>query len=377
MKARYSQLKGDFGSLQAADGPQDVNMNVNADGSISSTRIIEIEAEDLKNPSVLLEKHGFDPSAWKLISAKNNYWQMPKGHKQGGGILTLYQSKITAGPIGGELTIEAIDTYFDELKKGLPKRKTKPKQYKKNGEMLEVIFADLHVGLKPEEGSNVIKERVEHTVTDILARAAGRSFEKVILVFLGDTLHFDTFGKTTTKGALQDTDMSPQEMVDATCDLVLWIVDQISEIAPLEVLIVPGNHDATYSYVLCKAIDYYFKDDSLITVDTNHKSRTWRVWGNCLIGWCHGNIAKARVGKWLHIEAREEYGQTLFAEIHAGHIHHQVTQEDNGVILRYIPALSQTYRWLYDNAYIGALESTCCFVWSKERGLRDQWYTNA
>ena len=112
-----------------------------------------------------------------------------------------------------------------------------------------------------------------------------------------------------------------------------------------------------------------------MNIEIETLSRTWRTWGDCLIGFAHGDMQKKRLGQWLHQEAREEYGKSKWAEMHVGHIHHQVTQEENGIILRHLPTITPDDKWHYDKGFVGSVRGTICFVWDKKAGLREQWYT--
>lgn len=48
---------------------------LNKDGSQSSSTTLQMTSEQAKDPDFVLRAHGFDPTEWDIISARNNFWQ--------------------------------------------------------------------------------------------------------------------------------------------------------------------------------------------------------------------------------------------------------------------------------------------------------------
>ena len=51
-------------------------IELNKDGTQTSTRLIEMAEEDAKDVNFLLKAHGYDIGTWELVSARNNIWQI-------------------------------------------------------------------------------------------------------------------------------------------------------------------------------------------------------------------------------------------------------------------------------------------------------------
>lgn len=348
-------------------------ISISEDGSQVSERLIWISEEDSKKPERLLEMHGYDPLAWEMLAATNNYWNMPGGD---GTLLVCYQSKIRARPkkeIG--ITLSSVDEFFANFSSDKKSTIQKPKNT--GNRILEIALADMHFHSLASDGNDSdIKSRFRATAEDIYNRITP-NIGKVVLVPLGDYFHYDTFKKTTTHGTAVDVvGMSFKEMFDAGASLLIWFVDRLAEKADVEILHIPGNHDRMFSYALIKALEFYYRNNSHVTVDAGHSSRKWRVFGSSLVGWTHGDMVKKNISSWLQKEAREEWGNTKFAEVHAGHFHTQTTIEHDGLIVRYLPTFSPTDQWHYDKGYVGNVKSTACFVWDEELGLREIWFAN-
>jgi hypothetical protein len=362
--------------------PEDITeynstIEIRGDGTQVSDRLILIYEEELKDPDRLLELHNFDPKEWVLTHAKNNLWHAQKSWRFGGGRQIQYQSKITAKPKTGTLlTYGDIDDFFTGYKSAAKSKPIKSPR-RKNGVMLEIDLADLHNAATPfEEQEQSTQEKFDYTIDDICRRAKKIDIELITFVPLGDFGHFDTLGKTTARGTQVGGSMTYHALFDSSVNMVISGIDRLREISPVEIKFIPGNHDPTLSYGILKSLEFYYRNTKYVKFDNGHASRKWMVWGKSLIVWTHGDMPKKNITTWLQQEARTEWGQTRYAEVHAAHIHHQITTEKDGLIIRYLPTFAPTDTWHYDRGYVGNVKSTASFVWDKEKGLTDIWYTN-
>lgn len=361
--------------LEALDKEHEAIIKIEIDGSQTSDRLIAIAEDEAKDPRRLLECHNYDPDEWELIDATNNLWHGMRSWRLANTRLVMYQSKIRARPkreIG--LTLEMIGDYFENFK-GKTAEIIKPANNK--GEYLgEICLADMHSGKHPYMETSSVEERLKYTIGDIVPRLSPLKLERIYLVSLGDLLHFDNKDKNTTGGTdLNSGGESAEEVFRSTTDMLIAGINDLAAIAPLEIIHIPGNHDRLTSFAMLTALDYYYHKSKAVTVDAGRSARKYRLWGVNLIGWTHGDMPKKNIDKWLHVEAREEWGKAKFAEVHAGHFHTQVTQEDNGMIVRYLPSFTPTDEWHYERGYIGNVQATMSFLWGKELGLREIWQT--
>jgi hypothetical protein len=349
---------------------------IKSDGTIISDRLIEICEAESKNPTSLLIAHKFDPEKFELVSAKNNMWHMIQKNV---GKTILYQSKITVRPKSTkEITFEDVDKFFQTFESNNGSSNFAPRNYKKNAKILEIDLADIHVGNSSVFNSEFsIEKRCADVINEIVRRAENLKLEKIILVNLGDIFHYDTFKITTTSGTNVTSNLDYPTMFDTGARILINAIDKLSELAPVEVIGIYGNHDFVSSYTLMKAIEFYYRRSDFVSVDAGHLQRKFRKYGNCLILWAHGDMGKGNAYSLIQREARKEFGETKFAEIHSGHFHSQTTTEKDGVIIRYLPTLTETDAWHYGEGYTGALRSTVAFVWDKVSGLEEMWFINA
>jgi len=349
----------------------------NKDGSITDERLIEISNEDSKTPDFLMKAHGFDESKFEMISCRNNYWEGPIS----GGKQVFFQSKIVVKPKKSiEISFNDIDNFFKNFN-GNQSKLIQSTQYKENSDILEICLADLHIGnagIYNKSNLNDIQDKFNVTINDICNRIKNKKLEKIYLVPLGDILHYDTSSRSTTAGTnLESTELDFATIFNMGAEMLINGIDRLSQIAPVEIPYIAGNHDRTLGYALIKSIQFYYRNNKSIIVDCDILPRKFRKIGKSLIGWCHGDMAKDKIGAWLQSEARKEWGETYFSEVHAGHFHVQQTvAEKNGTIIRYLPSMTNIDMWTYERGFVGAIKSTVSFVWDKEIGLKEMWFSN-
>lgn len=356
--------------------PQKEKIDINKDGSHTSEKLLEMSNEQSKDVNYLLSAHGYDSRDWELTSARNNIWN---SYSKVDGVLTLYSSKIVTRPRkDDDIAIEEIKEFFTDLHKDYrsPVHIT-PLNYSKDGKMLELNIADLHLGKLCWNGNSgdhydekIAEERFFHILNDVIERTKGHKLDKILFVFSNDFFHFDNLAKTTTGGTPQDTNLQYKQMYKLGCTMLVKAIDLLLEIAPVETFYIGSNHDKVTSYFAIENLGSWYRNEPNVTIDTDPKTRRYVEFGNSLIQFSHGHSEKKRLGTTMQVEAREAWGRTLFHEVHAAHIHSEKTViEDNGVIIRNVSSPTGTDTWHYESGYVGAVKKAQSFLWDRENGL--------
>jgi hypothetical protein len=356
------------------------SIEINKDGSQTSNKLVKMSIEDSKDVNYLLKAHGYNPDLWELISARSNIWN---SYSKKDGIMQLYSSKISVKPKRDELSLESLRSMFKEMSDNYVRPLHNPIRYSKNGKMLEVSIADIHLGKLAWQGDSndtynweIARERFFHIINDVLTRTQAYEFEKILFCWSNDFFHYDGLTKTTTGGTPQDTDLKFAQMYKIGTKMLVEAVDILSQIAPVETFYVGANHDKLTSYVATEHLAAWFRNEPNVTVDTDPKIRKYVEFGKCLIQFSHGHAEGKRIGEVMPVEAREAWGRTVYHEVHAGHFHSEKTvTKDNGVIIRYLNSPTGTDTWHYESGYVGALKVGQSFIWDKELGLLDAIYT--
>lgn len=352
---------------------------INKDGTYSSNKLLIMNEEDSKDPSFILKAHGFDTACWKIVSARNNIRQVIS--KQDG-IVTLYASFITVKPIV-DLTLEQIDAFYSELVNKYTSPIVKALKPSQSELMLEVPIEDVHFGkLSMSEdvaepyNYNLAKECVNSVVDNIISNVSGMKFEKIIFPVGSDFFHVDNVNCTTTAGTRQDTDLSPQLIFKYGLECLIENILKLSQLAPVEVFCINGNHDFLSSYHAICSLQCFFHNNENVIVNTDTSPRKYIEYGNNLIGFTHGDKEKKRIEGLMQIEAREAWGRTKFHEIHMGHLHSEHVREVNGIIIRNLSSFTGTDAWHHNSGYVGAIKKCQCFIWDKNKGLKNIIMTN-
>jgi hypothetical protein len=342
-----------------------------SDGSHKSDKLLRMNAEQSKDVNYLLEAHGFDTKSWELVNAKNNIWNV---YSKIDKVQCLYSSKITVKPRVKEFGIEDVKEIVTDLMKNYTPPKFKPINYASSGKLLEVNISDLHLnklGYKDGEyDHNEAEKAFFYILNDVLTKTQHIKFEKILFIWSHDFFNIDNLVKTTTGGTPQDVSTRFANMYKQGKKLLIQGIDLLRQIAPVETVQVGANHDRLTSYTMSEVLDAWFRNDENVTIDNDPLSRKYRRFGKCLIGFSHGDKEKKRLGKIMPVEARKDWGETLYCEIHAGHLHsEQAVREENGVIVRYLSSPSGTDNWHFESGYVGAIKKAQSFVWDKDKGL--------
>lgn len=241
-----------------------------------------------------------------------------------------------------------------------------------------VVIADVHIGKyawRHETGWDDydigIAARMLRAAADELLQdgnAAGVGSRTIAL--LGDFFHYDTPHGATTKGTPLDRDGRVEKMMEEGARVLFDIIEASAKTLPTNVVLVPGNHDAVLTIALRQILSAHFRNDPRVRVDARGTSRKYLRHGKCLIGLAHGDKAQKRLGELMALEAREDWGQTTYREMHTGHFHSMAEVHTiGGVVIRTHPALCPPDGWHALEGYVGATRGMQSFYYHADGGL--------
>jgi DNA repair exonuclease SbcCD nuclease subunit len=159
---------------------------------------------------------------------------------------------------------------------------------------------------------------------------------------------------------------------------------------PIDIVVIPGNHDFERSYYMGSYLSAWFKDDASVCVNNHASPRKYYIYGNTMLGLTHGSEEKEASLPMLmatDVESKPHWTSTKFHEWHLGHIHRKRTvkyeinksrelNEDLGVTIRYLSSLTGTEEWHHKKGFVGSTKAADAFVWNKEFGLVAHLNTN-
>jgi hypothetical protein len=253
------------------------------------------------------------------------------------------------------------------------------------GLLLEIATPDLHVGKlahSAETGRRPYDVKIaiatfNRALDALIERTKNYPISEVLFICGNDLFNSDNEENTTTGGTAVSTDGRFFKTFRSTRKMIVTAIERLRQIAKVQVLICPGNHDRQTAYHLGDSLECYFHNDPMVTVNNLPNPRKYVEFGNCLIGFCHGDEGKPDDYAFLMAaEQPEAWGRTKFREMHCGHFHSLKVRELHGVRVRLLSALTEADDWHSHQGYIGAIRQAEAFVWSKKEGLLAEVFFN-
>lgn len=275
-----------------------------------------------------------------------------------------------------------------------------PKTHSENDEnnLLEICIFDLHMGKLAwggETGENydtkIARERFIGAIEKLVRTANAFEYSRILFPVGNDFFNSDTIFNTTTKGTQQDEDLRWQKTFNVGVRLLIDAINMLKQTGvPVDVLVIPGNHDFERSYYMGKYLEAWFNNDSMVHINCGASPRKYYRFGNVLLGLTHGGEEKESSLPMImatDIESKPLWSDTKFHEWHVGHIHrkrnvkfelnrNRELNEDLGVTIRYLSSLTGTEEWHHKKGFVGCTKAADAFIWNYEFGLVAHLNTN-
>lgn len=260
-----------------------------------------------------------------------------------------------------------------------------PKFKSDSGIALEISTFDAHfqkLAWEQETGYrnydlSIAAQDYKYVTDKILNWAIPYKPEKIFYIIGQDLYHSDNMaGKTTNGEHTLDVDGRVTKVHRKIFEITVENILKAKQLAPVHIIWSPGNHDYLASYMLCFALEQYFKDDKYVTVDIGYNPKKAVLWGTLLVGFTHRIIGKYNV--WSNELAQmfpDLWAKSIFREWHHGDQHKKQdvksvpTFTSGGVLMRQLTALSPVDRWHADNVFTDAVPGGEGFLWSKTEGV--------
>lgn len=250
--------------------------------------------------------------------------------------------------------------------------------------MQEIDIMDLHYGKNAwgeETGEDydkdICKARLHYVLEDLIEKGSVYKPEMFLLPIGNDLMHVDTLTGTTTKGTRQDVDDRISKLFKEAGRMCVDVIDRLMTIAPVHVLIIPGNHDFQSIWHLGAFLNAWYRNCDVVVIDDSPTARKYIHYGANLIGFSHGCDDDPKSDKLPLIMAQEEpkaWADTVHREWHTGHVHKRkqtsYTAGDtfNGVHVRVISSLSGTDFWHYQKGFVKGEKIAESFIWDFDHG---------
>ena len=372
-----------------------VDMHRVGDSKVSANVIIDTApgeqptlAEVLENPKLrnALASCEIDVADFEVCKFRANSWDVTMKLDDG----------TAAQRTNHQISIEwrlrhacAVETGLERLiaaVPALPARRRSPVP-RDAARKVEVALYDLHIALlawAPETGENYDLGIARRVMADAIGQIADRTQDMGVEGYLfpigNDLFHVnDPSGLTPMSKHRLDVDSRLPKIFVEALEAVSDAVATLAEIAPVELVWVPGNHDPQTSYFLLLALAERYRLDARVTVDTSPKPRKVWQYGVNLLWLMHGCDMAQRNEKALPglfaSEAADLWAPNQYREIHRGHTHKKnelwfnAAETYGGVVVRTIPSLVATDAWHFGKGFVETTKTAQFFVWNRDYGL--------
>lgn len=369
-------------------------------GTADTAELTKTTHERVKTLADLVRVCDIDTAEWEIERWVCNKWdsaaKLGKDETERIAVTELYQVKVWLRRIAGRtLTLMRLrDELVADLKAA--QKRAWPKLGKPKPGAREWLFEfapfDLHMGKLTWDEETVTNYDIQHAsdlfnaaldeLTSRALRLTGGAFGRILCVFGNDVSHIDNKRGETTKGTPLDVDTRYIKVYRRIVQIHRRAVDLLQQIAPVDIVIVPGNHDELTSFHLGEILAAIYEHSPNVTVDNSPKLRKYYEFGTNLFGFTHGDAE--RVSELPLLMARENpeaWARCASREWHIGHKHisekfeakarfEQDFTSDKGVRVRRLTSLSAHDAWHTKHAYT---DRRACeaFVFHKTAGFTD------
>ena len=240
----------------------------------------------------------------------------------------------------------------------------------------EISLPDIHYGKSTGQTLDEVEDEYMNVVKDLLNKSEGLNIEKIILPIGNDGMNSEGMSKATTKGTPQQDSAEWQETFVGYCSLMVRAICYLARTAPVDVVVIQGNHDYERMFYSGEFLRAFFLNDERVNIDNSYDSRKYYSYGVNLIMYTHGD--KEKPAEMPLIMATEEpmmFAKAKFREVHCGHLHKEMVNEYRGVKVRFIPSICGNDAWHKMMGY-EAKRTGQAHIWSKTRGYEGYLQTN-
>jgi hypothetical protein len=355
----------------------------------TDTAELETLSGSVRTVEDALTKGGVDRDQWDIERFVVNSWEV--GAKGPDGTITtcpLWQVKVWLKAKKGWNPSEFRQILIDDLTALAPSYSNVPKSTASGPLLAELSIFDAHFGKlawAPESGQDydlkICENRYMNAGRDLLARAFDHSVERVLYVVGNDFFHTDQ-GRVgaTSNGTPQDVDGRWQKAFRVGKDCCITLAEEAAMDCPVDILIVPGNHDQEKIFCLGEVLAARFHNHPNIKVLNSPDFHSYYSWGKTLLGFVHGqnhgsDKKRSELISTMATDRPVEWANSVWREIHLGHFHseseeiwrHRSSHHIRDIAIRVLPSLSSSDAWHRASGYKSVLAAEC-HLYHKERG---------
>jgi len=324
------------------------------------------------------------PDDYETVDFKPNSWIQ----QDSTGPFVAHQIRANfSPPKPGQVVMESL---LKEIKSNSPKV---PNRFvninrKKNKRMLEISVMDPHFGMQcfapgadhPYD-LNLAHQLYAWAISELSSLGMAYGDVTEILFPIGnDFLHAEPMamskgiGHATAGGTVQPEMVAWHHAYIEGEKILREAITFLSELAPVHVVVIPGNHDRYSAFTLGRVMNAYFHNDANVTVECDTSPYKFKRFGVNLIGFEHGHsVAPIRLAALMANERPQDWAETSYREWHLGDQHRKgvskpSTFEEQGVSVEYLPSLVAPNEWHRIKSFNWQKRGAMAWVWDYHYG---------
>jgi predicted phosphodiesterase len=378
----FNRIFNDKKEAAKAECPNKKSANVVFSGDKGEAESVDSKVRTLED---LLAMCQVDEELWAVERYVVNKWEVAFSDKKNE---ELYQVKAWLVRKKAAVDLKKIlEQFVIRAESKAPIFKIPARKTLNTGRLLEISIPDVHLAKLcwPKETRfegwdiKLSPEGYKDAAYSLLETARSGLPERILLPIGNDFFNSDNIQGTTTAGTpqSQSEDSRWQKTFETGCELLTEVIETLATEFPVDVVVVPGNHDYERCFYLGQYIKAWFKNHANVTVDNSPTQRKYYVFGQNLLGFTHGNEEKHdKLPMIMANEQKENWSKTKYREIHLGHLHQEIVKEFSGVKVRVIPSLCPPDSWHVSKGYVGSMRGAQAFLYDSEFGLVATYYYN-
>jgi len=322
----------------------------------------------------LFNLFGINPSVYLIDKLDCSSWDVSSSHAGEWSKTTNYKTAATFRKYDPGDDPEAWKAILIDTMKDFPTKKVSRVTPEPTGTGLFIhSTADAHLNMMAgeEETGEAMSfqkgvDRFKYASLDLFRKGLKIGFDRILLILGNDFWHSDQINTvhapTTHRSTPVVTDILPFDAFKKGFQALLWLIDTASQYAPVDVVIVPGNHSEGKMTYAGFMIDMLYKDSTIVSVDSSANPFKLYEYGNSAFVVAHGHDNPNRMINTLPYRFKEAFGRTHFHEVLMAHKHKQVqyknryVDDDSGLVIRVLQAITGTDEWHNRQSFIGSIK---------------------
>lgn len=234
--------------------------------------------------------------------------------------------------------------------------------------LLVPILFDAHVDKSALNGGKTYIQ----VVSEMIETALRMNIipDRILFVVGNDFGNTDNVWNQTTAGTPQENAHWARG-IDMRVKFAVNAVEAFASVANTDVVMVHGNHDRYSNQWLGEVLSAWFRNNSRVTVNNAPDSRKYYRWKSNMFGFVHGNEeTDYLLPALMATEAPQMWGQSVYREVFTGHFHRKRNayfplDEQHGMTIRWMPALSGLDDWHKLKGFVGARRAGLGIVYNQ------------